>query len=193
LNFLTNFVSRVRFLLTVQIEHLLHRQTENGHREIHGSCPGKNPGRIFNWNARPTCRLQATSGESIVLLPALLGRNDRKKRVNRPPARQNLSQINPSGFPKPRKRSFDPNAFAINSVRPNPSIDSAAVVPDLQSLSLPSLHQMEVLVAIDLAKHDVAHCHLVGANRHNRAKLARIYFARHRIPARAELNRFALI
>jgi len=51
---------------------------------------------------------------------------------------------------------------------------------------------MEILVAIDLAKDDVAHFHLFGCYRHNGTKLARIDLAFHRISPWTELDRFAL-
>jgi hypothetical protein len=67
------------------------------------------------------------------------------------------------------------------------------VIPDLKSLPLPRLYQMEVLVAIDFAEDDVTHFHLFSSYRHNGTELPRIYLALHRIPARTELNRLALL
>src|SRR5262249_24447971 len=108
-------------------------------------------------------------------------------------ARQKLSQASTSACPKSRKRSFDSNALAVNSVRSHPAIASPPVISDLKSLPLPRLDQIEVLVAIDLAKDDVAHFHLFGFCWHDGTELARINLALHRIPAWTELNGFALL
>jgi hypothetical protein len=51
------------------------------------------------------------------------------------------------------------------------------VIPDLKSLPLPRLYQMEVLVAIDFAEDDVTHFHLFSSYRHNGTELPRIYLA----------------
>ena len=56
-------------------------------------------------------------------------------------------------------------AFSEDTFFPNPLVDSASVVPDLKALSLNRFHQMQVLLAVHLAEHDVANLEGGGDHR----------------------------
>jgi len=54
------------------------------------------------------------------------------------------------------RSSLDPGAFAEDAVLTDPAVDPATVVPDLEAVPLDRLHQMQVVLAVHLAQHDVA-------------------------------------
>src|ERR1019366_6274443 len=85
--------------------------------------------------------------------------------------------------------SLDPGAVAEDAVLADPTVDPATVVPNLKAFSLDRLHQMQVLLAVHLAQHDVAY--LEGRRRHrlDRTQLAGFDLSLHGVPPGAELNR----
>ena len=53
--------------------------------------------------------------------------------------------------------SLDLRAFPVDAVRTDPAVDPASVVPDLKPVALDGFHQMQILLAVHLAQHDVAY------------------------------------
>ncbi len=75
----------------------------------------------------------------------------------------------------------------------NPAVYSSAIVADLKPRALNRFYQMQIFAAADLTQNYVAFLQPGKIrNRLDRAKLTRFDFAFHRMPARAELNRFAV-
>src|SRR5678815_4328582 len=74
----------------------------------------------------------------------------------------------------------------------DPAVDAAAVVADLVALALDRLDQVQVLVALHAAQHDVALRGRVVAERRDRAELPALDLADHAVATRSELYGLAL-
>jgi hypothetical protein len=86
--------------------------------------------------------------------------------------------------------SLSPNAFAVNRVLADPSVNPTAVVSNLEPLALNRLDQVQILKAVHFTKDDVPFPQILGLDWSNCAKLSRFDPAGHRIAARPELHRF---
>jgi len=51
---------------------------------------------------------------------------------------------------------LDTNAFSKDAIRPDPSVDSPAIVADLKSLAADRLHDVQIFSTMHLAEHDVS-------------------------------------
>ena len=67
---------------------------------------------------------------------------------------------------------FDANAAAKDSVQADPTIDSSAVIPDLEPFPLDGLYKVQVLEAIHLAENNIANLQILDLDRNDRAELA---------------------
>jgi hypothetical protein len=65
--------------------------------------------------------------------------------------------------------SFDLNAFSVDPVGANPTVDTSAIVPDLESVALSGLDEVDILVAIDLAQDYIPNLNVVRIRRNNGA------------------------
>jgi hypothetical protein len=65
--------------------------------------------------------------------------------------------------------SFDPDAFSVNAIRAYPAVDAAAVIADLEPVSLPGFDEVDILATVDLAQHDIARLKVVRSCRHHGA------------------------
>jgi hypothetical protein len=78
------------------------------------------------------------------------------------------------------------DALAENGMRSHPSVDETSIVPDLVSITLDGLHNVQIVAAADAIQHDIADRKHRRIYWGNRAKLARLNSATHRASARAE-------
>src|SRR5262245_40899184 len=90
-------------------------------------------------------------------------------------------------------RSLDPGTFAEDAVRADPAVDPATVVPNLEASSLDRLHQMQVLLAVHLAQHDVADLEGRRDHRLERTQLPGLDLAPPGVPPGPELNGFTVL
>jgi hypothetical protein len=88
--------------------------------------------------------------------------------------------------------SFDSDTLSVDPIGANPTVDPSAIVPNLESVALSGLDEMDILVAVDLAQNDVTDRQVVKIHRHNGAELSRLNLPAHGIPTRAKLYRVAL-
>lgn len=86
---------------------------------------------------------------------------------------------------------FDFYEAPEDSVRTNPPVDVAPIVPDLKALALNGLDEVQVLRACDFAQHDVADDQGSRANGRDGAELSGLYPRCHGVSARTEGDRLA--
>jgi hypothetical protein len=67
---------------------------------------------------------------------------------------------------------LNPDTFSVHAVLSDPTVNPAAVVPNLKSSSLDGLYQVQVLKAVHLAQDNVADLQVFDVCRGNRAELA---------------------
>jgi hypothetical protein len=78
-------------------------------------------------------------------------------------------------------------AAPIDTLSSDPAIDEAAVVADLELVSLPGLDDVKILTSVDLAQHDVPYLKALRLHRLNGAELTGLNPSRHRVTPRPEL------
>jgi hypothetical protein len=86
--------------------------------------------------------------------------------------------------------SFDLTQATIYLPPRDPAVDAAAVVSDLIALTLDCFVEVQVLVAVHAAQHDVADFEGAITERLDRAELATLDLADRAVAARSELNCF---
>src|SRR5690348_11834660 len=96
-------------------------------------------------------------------------------------------------LPLPLDNSLDSRAFAEDAIFTDPSVDPTAIVPDLKPLALNRFDQMQVLLAIYFAEHDVTHLKGSKVHRLDRTELPRFDLAPHGMPPGTKLNRFPIL
>jgi hypothetical protein len=65
--------------------------------------------------------------------------------------------------------SFDSDTLSVNRIGPYPAVDTSAIVPNLESVALSGLDEVDILVAVDLAQNDITDFKVVRIRRHNGA------------------------
>jgi hypothetical protein len=78
------------------------------------------------------------------------------------------------------------DAFAENAIPSYPAVDQSSIVPDLISITIDGLYDVQVVVAAHSAEHDVADLERRRIDRDDGAKLTGPDPPLHRISARAE-------
>src|SRR5579871_1500875 len=86
--------------------------------------------------------------------------------------------------------NFGNQAKDISTIRP--SVDTATVIPDLNSVSRDRFDQVQILRSVYLAQHNAAHFDIPVQHRFNGYQLAAFHLSTHAIPAWTELNLIAL-
>jgi hypothetical protein len=81
---------------------------------------------------------------------------------------------------------FNTDALAKDGIRSHPSVDETSIVPNLVSITLDGLHNVQIVVAADSTQHDVADGEPRRVYGRNSTKLARFDSAPHRASARTE-------
>lgn len=89
---------------------------------------------------------------------------------------------------------LNPDAFAKDGIRSDPSIDFATVVADLKSLSRDGFDQVQVLVSSHFAKDDVTDGKFILLrNGFDSAKLSRFDLAFHGMSTRTKTDCLAIV
>jgi hypothetical protein len=87
---------------------------------------------------------------------------------------------------------LDAGAQTVDAFRPDPAVDEAAIVSDLESDALDGFDEVQVFRAAHLAKDDVADTQRRVIGGLNRAELTWFDLPFHGIAARTKLHGFAL-
>jgi hypothetical protein len=74
---------------------------------------------------------------------------------------------------------FYTNAFSKNAGRPDPTVNSTAIIAYLESFAVDSLHEVKIFGTPHLTKHNVSDRESRASNRRDSAELARFYAALH--------------
>ena len=82
--------------------------------------------------------------------------------------------------------AFNADAFAENAVRSHPTVDQPAIITDLVTVTLDSLHDVQIFIAANTAKYDIADFKQSGIDRCNGAELPGFNSPFHRLTARTE-------
>lgn len=65
--------------------------------------------------------------------------------------------------------SFNSDTLSVDAIRTDPTVDAPAIVANLESVALPGLDEVNILVPVNLAQDDVANLKIVRSCRHNGA------------------------